>query len=299
MEQKSAFIAIVGKPNVGKSSLLNSLLGEKLAIVTNKPQTTRTRIMGVLTKENSQYVFIDTPGFHKRTSRLSDNMNKIVTTSLKDVDGVILVVEPFKDLSDEEKKLIENIKTKKLKSILIINKIDLLKEKANLLKRIEQLSALHTFDSIIPISVEKNDGVSIVESELEQFAVEGFHMFDADTLTDQPERTIASEIVREKILINMHQEIPHGTAVVVEKMKERSGKKILDIDVTIFCERDSHKGMIIGKKGATLKRISTSARIDLEKFFDIQVNLQTWLKVKEDWRNKDGLIKNFGLSDFN
>lgn len=293
---KSAFVAIVGKPNVGKSSLLNRLLGEKVAIVTSKPQTTRTRITGVLTKGETQFVFIDTPGFHKPKTKLSDAMDKAVTTSIKDVDVAMLLVEPAGRLTEAELDLIGNIKSAGVRSILVINKIDLVKEKEQLAARIAELMELHTFDVVVPVSVLENDGVDLILKELEDCAEEGPHFFPDDTLTDQPERVIAAEIIREKLLLNLQQEIPHGTAVVIEKMRAREDKEIIDIEATIYCEKASHKGMIIGKGGAVLKRIASTARGDLEKFLDEKVNLQCWVKVKEDWRNKESMIRNFGLS---
>lgn len=296
---RSAFISIVGKPNVGKSSLLNKLLGEKIAIVTNKPQTTRTRIMGVLTKDLTQYVFIDTPGFHKPKTKLSDSMVKAVTTSIKDVDAIMMLVEPTGKLTEAELDLMNSIKNGKIPSILIINKIDLVSNKEVLMKRINDISAIHKFDIVIPISVLNNDGIELVFAELDKYAQEGVHFFPDDTLTDQPERVIVSEIIREKILINLHQEIPHGTAVVIEKMREREDKdkEIIDIDAMIYCEKASHKGMIIGKNGAVLKRIASTARVEIEGFLDVKINLQCWIKVRDDWRNKEGMIRNFGLSE--
>lgn len=296
---RSAFISIVGKPNVGKSSLLNCLLGEKIAIVTNKPQTTRTRITGVLTKEDVQLVFIDTPGFHKAKTRLSDNMIKAVNTSIKDVDAVMLLIEPTGKLTEAEHNLIENIKSQRIPCILVINKIDLLSDKALLLKRIVELTALHDFDAVVPISVLKKDGIDSLFKELDKHAGEGVHYFPNDTLTDQPERVIVSEIIREKILLNLHQEIPHGTAVVIEKMREREDtqKEIMDIEALIYCEKSSHKGMIIGKNGAVLKRIASASREEIESFLRIKINLKCWVKVREDWRNNDNFIRSFGLSD--
>lgn len=296
MNTKTGFIAIVGKPNVGKSSLLNNLLGEKIAIVTSKPQTTRTKITGVLTKKEKQYVFIDTPGLHKAKNKLGDNMVKAVNTSLRDIDEVLLVVEPMGNINKSELDLIELIKKQQLPCALIINKIDLLKDKESLINRINEFTALHNFDAVIPISVLNNDGVDRVFQELDKHLVESVHFFPDDTLTDQPERVIVAERLREKILLNMQQEIPHGTAVVIEKMREREDKNIIDIDATIYCERPTHKGMIIGKGGKVLKKIASEARADIESFLDCKINLQCWVKVKEDWRNKDGLITNFGLS---
>lgn len=301
MNSKSAFVAIVGKPNVGKSSLLNYLLGEKVAIVSDKPQTTRTRITGVLTRTetNTQFVFLDTPGFHKPKTKLSDSMNRVVSTSIKDVDIVLWVVEPRGKLTEAEELLVENIKKSKLPCILVINKIDLLDNKELLIERITRLSELCDFAAVIPVSVLRKDGIDGVLSELEKNAQEGVHFFPDDTLTDQPERVIVAEIIREKLLFNLHQEIPHGTAVVIEKMREREDKEILDIEAMIYCEKDSHKGMIIGKGGAVLKRIASTARADIEDFMSAKVNLQCWVKVREDWRNKESMIRNFGLSDNN
>lgn len=297
LKTKSAFVAIVGKPNVGKSSLLNKLLGEKIAIVTNKPQTTRTRITGVLTKEETQFVFIDTPGFHKPKTKLSNSMVNAVHSSIKDVDIIMLVVEPQGKLTEAELSLIESIKNQKAPCILVINKIDLLDNKDSLIKRIEYLMELHSFDAVVPISALKADGIDGLFSELSSRAISSAHFFPEDTLTDQPERVIVAEIIREKILQNLYQEIPHGTAVVIEKMRERDEKDIIDIDAMIYCEKASHKGMIIGKGGAVLKRIASSAREDIEAFLDVKVNLQCWIKVRDDWRNKESMIKNFGLFD--
>ncbi|MEG0692003.1 MAG: GTPase Era [Oscillospiraceae bacterium] len=294
---KSAFISIVGKPNVGKSSLLNKLLGEKIAIVTNKPQTTRTRITGVLTKGLTQFVFIDTPGFHKPKTKLSNSMVKAVTTSIKDVDVIMMLVEPTGKLTEAELELIDSIKKEKVPSVLIINKIDLISNKEMLIKRINDISAIHKFDIVIPISVLNNDGINLVFEELDKYAEEGVHFFPDDTLTDQPERVIVSEIIREKILLNLHQEIPHGTAVVIEKMREREDKELIDIDAMIYCEKTSHKGMIIGKNGAVLKRIASTARVEIEGFLGVKINLQCWIKVRDDWRNKESMIRNFGLSE--
>lgn len=297
MESKSGFIAIVGKPNVGKSSLLNALLGEKVAIVTSKPQTTRTRITGVLTVEEKQYVFMDTPGLHKARTRLGDQMVRAVNTSLNDIDAVLLVVEPFEGLNPSELELIQSIKRMQVPAILVINKTDLLKDpKTQLAARIAEVSARHSFDAVVPVSVRQNEGLDLVMRAIDPFLVESVHFFPDDSLTDQPERVLVSEMIREKILLNMQQEIPHGTAVVIEKMHERPDGSLVDIDATIYCERATHKGMLIGKGGRTLKKIASEARADMEAFLDTRVNLQCWVKVKEDWRNKDGWIANFGLS---
>lgn len=290
------FIAIVGKPNVGKSSLLNELLGEKLAIVTNKPQTTRTRITGVLTRGEKQYVFIDTPGLHQAKTRLGDNMVKVVSASMNDIDVVLMVVEPAGPVRQAELELIETIRSRKLPAILIINKIDLLERKERLAERIAEFSALHQFDAVIPVSVLQRDGMDRIMAELDHYLVEGVHFFPDDSLTDQPERVIVAERIREKILLHMRQEIPHGIAIVVEKMQEREDKDLLDIEAVIYCERSTHKGMLIGKGGRVLKQIASEAREDIQSFFGIQVNLKCWVKVKEDWRNRENLINHFGLS---
>ena len=294
MNTKSAFVAIVGKPNVGKSSLLNTLLGEKIAIVSSKPQTTRTRITGVLTEDVYQWVFLDTPGFHKPKTKLSGHMNKVVTTSVADVDLALFVVEPMGKMTEEELSLVEQFQSRRLPAILVVNKIDLI-TKEQLLSRIAELSALYPFRAVVPISVAEGEGISVLMDELRAHTEEGPHFFPDDTLTDQPERAIAAEIIREKILRNMRDEIPHGTAVDIEKMREREEGGILDIEATIYCERDSHKGIIIGKGGAMLKKIASEARADLEAFLDARVNLKCWVKVRDDWRNSEKAIRQVGL----
>ena len=294
-ENKTAFIAIVGRPNVGKSSILNKLLGQKIAIVSDKPQTTRTRIMGVLTIEETQLVFTDTPGFHRPKTKLGEKMVKAVSDSISGVDFCLFVVESEGDLRETELELIEKFKQQKMPVVLAINKIDTLSDKTVLMKRIMDMTQLYDFEAIVPVSAVKNDGLDALTEELIKLAQPSEHFFPEDTLTDQPERVIVSEIIREKMLRLLDKEIPHGVAVAIEKMRERSDKDLIDIEATIFCERESHKGIIIGKKGATLKRISTYARQDMEKFFDCQINLQCWVKVKDDWRNREGLIHNFGL----
>ena len=294
-ESKTAFIAIVGRPNVGKSSILNKLLGQKIAIVSDKPQTTRTRIMGVLTIDETQLVFTDTPGFHRPKTKLCEKMVKAVSDSISGVDLCLFVIESEGELRETELELIEKFKQQKMPVILAINKIDTLSDKTVLMKRIMDMTQLYDFEAIVPVSAVKNDGLDALTDELIKLAQPSEHFFPEDTLTDQPERVIVSEIVREKILRLLDKEIPHGVAVAVEKMRERSDKDLIDIETTIYCERESHKGIIIGKKGATLKRISTYARQDMEKFFGCQINLQCWVKVKDDWRNREGLIHNFGL----
>ena len=293
--KKTAFIAIVGRPNVGKSSILNKILGQKIAIVSDKPQTTRTRIMGVLTIEETQLVFTDTPGFHRPKTKLGEKMVKAVSDSISGVDFCLFVIESEGDLRETELELIEKFKQQKMPVVLAINKIDTLSDKTVLMKRIMDMTQLYDFEAIVPVSAVKNDGLDALTEELIKLAQPSEHFFPEDTLTDQPERVIVSEIIREKMLRLLDKEIPHGVAVAIEKMRERSDKDLIDIEATIFCERESHKGIIIGKKGATLKRISTYARQDMEKFFDCQINLQCWVKVKDDWRNREGLIHNFGL----
>ena len=294
-ENKTAFIAIVGRPNVGKSSILNKLLGQKIAIVSDKPQTTRTRIMGVLTIDETQLVFTDTPGFHRPKTKLGEKMVKAVSDSISGVDLCLFVIESEGDLRETELELIEKFKQQKMPVVLAINKIDTLDDKTVLMKRIMDMTQLYDFEAIVPVSAVKNDGLDALTDELIKLAQPSEHFFPEDTLTDQPERVIVSEIIREKMLRLLDKEIPHGVAVAIEKMRERSDKDLIDIEATIFCERESHKGIIIGKKGATLKRISTYARQDMEKFFGCQINLQCWVKVKDDWRNREGLIHNFGL----
>lgn len=292
---RTAFIAIVGCPNVGKSSLLNKMLGTKIAIVSSKPQTTRTKIMGVLTTGETQLVFTDTPGYHKPHNKLGEKMNQAVGDSIGGVDACLFVVEAKGKIKKGEFELMEKFKKLKVPVILAINKIDMLKDKEELLEQIAEFSSLCDFEAVVPVCAQTGENVKDVLQELDKLAVESPHFFPDDTLTDQPERVLAAEIIREKILRLMDKEVPHGIAVSIEKMREREDKDILDIEAIIYCERESHKGMVIGKKGAMLKKISTYARQDLENFFGIKVNLQTWVKVKEDWRNREGLIHNFGL----
>jgi GTP-binding protein Era len=292
---KTAFIAIVGCPNVGKSSILNKILGQKIAIVSSKPQTTRTKIMGVLTNGDIQLVFTDTPGYHKPHNKLGEKMQQAVGDTIGGVDACLFVVESKGDIKKGELELIERFKKLNVPVILAINKIDMLNDKEELLKRIVQLSNLYDFCAIVPVCASTGEHINELVDEMEKLSFESPHYFPDDTLTDQPERVLASEIIREKILRLMDKEVPHGIAVSIEKMRERDNQDILDIEAIIYCERETHKGMVIGKKGAMLKKISTFARQDLEEFFQIKVNLQTWVKVKEDWRNREGLIHNFGL----
>ncbi|WP_294836866.1 GTPase Era [uncultured Eubacterium sp.] len=292
---KTAFIAIVGCPNVGKSSILNKIMGTKIAIVSSKPQTTRTKIMGVLTEGDIQLVFTDTPGYHKPHNKLGEKMNQAVGDSIGGVDACLFVVESKGDIKKGEYELLEKFKNLKVPVILAINKIDMIKDKEELLERIVQLNGLFDFEAIVPVCASTGEHIGELVDEMKKLAFDSPHFFPDDTLTDQPERVLASEIIREKILRLMDKEVPHGIAVSIEKMRERDNQDILDIEAIIYCERESHKGMVIGKKGSMLKKISTYARQDLESFFGIKVNLQTWVKVKEDWRNREGLIHNFGL----
>lgn len=297
MEKKSAFIAIVGVPNVGKSSILNALIGEKVSIVSAKPQTTRTRIMGVLTKGETQLVFIDTPGAHAPKTRLGQYMEKSVRSSIASVDACLLVVAAGKKLKPAELKLIDALKNLKVPVILAINKIDLLQEKSELMAQISEVSEVVACAAVIPISAKTGDGLGDLLDELRKMAVCEGHLFPEDALTDQPESVLVAEIIREKILRVAREEVPHGVAVCVEKMSEREDGRLMDIDATIYCEKATHKGILIGKHGDMLKKIGTQARVDIENFFDINVNLQIWIKVKEDWRNRGDLLKNFGFDE--
>ena len=295
MKTKTAMITIAGRPNVGKSTLTNFLVGEKIAIVSNKPQTTRNRICGIVTKEDTQFVFVDTPGFHRARTKLGDYMVNTVRESIADVDAIVLVVEPIASVGTQEQMLLEQLKSKKCPIILAINKIDTV-EKDMLLEVIAAYSQAAEFAAIIPISAKTGDGVDALLAECEKYAVESPFLFDEDLTTDQPERQVMAEIIREKILWNLDREIPHGTAVEITKFSERDSG-IIDIDATIYCEKASHKGIIIGKQGAMLKKISTMARNDCEKFMGTKVFLTTWVKVKENWRDSDFLVRNFGYSE--
>ena len=292
---KTAFIAIVGCPNVGKSSILNRLLGQKIAIVSDKPQTTRTKIMGVLTEGDTQLVFTDTPGFHRPRTKLGEKMVQAVSDSVSGVDACLFVVEPEGELRPAELELIEKFKKLKMPVILAINKVDTLPDKEVLMARILEISKTYDFEAVVPVSALRGINMDELLSEMKKLAEESVFFFPEDTLTDQPERVIAAEIIREKLLRNLDREIPHGVAVSIEKMREREDSDIMDIEAVIYCEKDSHKGIIIGKNGAMLKRISTRAREDMEKFFQCHIKLRCWVKVKEGWRNREGLIHNFGL----
>jgi len=293
-ETKTVFVSIVGCPNVGKSSILNRLLGQKIAIVTYKPQTTRTRITGVLTEGATQFVFTDTPGLHSPKNRLGEKMVRAVGESLAGVDVCLLVIEPTGDLREAEADLLERFRKKKIPVILAVNKIDTLPSKAAVAARIAQFSTLYPFAAVLPISAVKGDNMPQLLAEFERFAAPSVHFFPEDALTDQPERILAAEIIREKLLLLLDQEIPHETAVLLERMHEREDG-LLEIEAIIYCGRERHKGMVIGKKGAMLKDISTRARRDLERFFDCPVHLRCFVKVKEGWRDREGLIREFGL----
>ncbi len=292
---KTAFVAIVGCPNVGKSSLLNRMLGQKVAIVTQKPQTTRTRIMGVLTKGETQLVFTDTPGYHRPKTKLGEKMIKAVGDGIAGMDACLFVVEPEGEIRDTEIELLNRLKKEKAPVVLAINKIDTIKQKEKLMERIVQFTGIYDFEAVVPVSALRDENIDLLIGELEKLSYESVHFFPDDTLTDQPERVLAGEIIREKMLLLLDKEVPHGVAVSIEKMRERPTGGIMDVEATIYCEKDTHKGIIIGKKGDMLKRISTKARYDMENFFQCKVNLQCWVKVKEGWRNREGIIHNFGL----
>lgn len=293
MNTKSVMITIAGRPNVGKSTLINHLVGEKIAIVSNKPQTTRNRICGVLTRGDTQLVFIDTPGFHKPRTKLGSYMVDVVRESVADVDLVLLIVEPIANIGPQEEALLEQIKANGAPAILVINKIDTVQDKEQLLSVIATYSERFDFAAVMPISAKFNDGVQALLDECAKYAAESPFFFPEDMTSDQPERQVIAEIIREKLLWNLEREIPHGTAVEITKFSERDDG-VVEVDATIYCEKASHKGIIIGKNGAMLKKISTAAREDCERFMGTKVFLQTWVKVKENWRDSDFLIRNFG-----
>lgn len=295
MISKSAMITICGRPNVGKSTLTNALVGEKIAIVSNKPQTTRNRISAVVTRGNTQFVLMDTPGFHKPRTRLGDYMVNVVKESVADVDAVMLLVEPIANIGRQEEELIARLKETNVPAVLVINKIDTV-EKSELLEVMAKYSQTHNFDAIIPISAKNNEGLDELMEQLDKYAVEGPQLFPNDMISDQPEKQICAELVREKLLLCLDKEIPHGTAVEVTKFSERENG-IIDMDVTIFCEKASHKGIIIGKQGAMLRKVGEMARTDIEAFMGTKVFLQTWVKVKENWRDSMAQLRNFGYSE--
>ena len=289
---KTAMIAILGRPNVGKSTLTNALVGEKIAIVSHKPQTTRNRICGIFSRDETQFVVMDTPGFHKPRTKLGDYMVGVVEESVADVDAAFLLVEPIANIGQQEEALLAQMKAARVPAVLVINKIDTV-EKEELLSVIACYSKAHDFAAVVPISAKTGEGVEALIDEAEKFARPGPHLFPEDSVTDQPERQIMAEIIREKLLWYLDREVPHGTAVEITRFSERDDG-IIDLDATIYCEKASHKGIIIGKHGDMLKKISTMARTDCERFMGTKVYLQTWVKVKENWRDSDFLIRNFG-----
>lgn len=293
MNTKTAMITIAGRPNVGKSTLTNYLVGEKITIVSNKPQTTRNRICGIVTRDNLQFVFVDTPGYHRARTKLGDYMVSAVRESIADVDATILVVEPIASVGAQEEALLEQLRGSRV--ILAINKIDTV-EKDKLLEVIDVYAQTGAFDAIIPISAKTGDGVEELLRECEKYAVDSPFLFPEDVTTDQPEKQVMAEIIREKLLWCLEKEIPHGTAVEITRFTERDNG-IIDLDATIYCEKASHKGIIIGKQGAMLKKISSLARQDCERFMGTKVYLTTWVKVKENWRDSDFLVRNFGYRE--
>lgn len=294
---RTAFVTIAGRTNAGKSSLLNAIVGEKIASVSSKPQTTRTRITGIRNIGDVQLVFFDTPGLHKPVNKLSEHMLNTVKESVSDIDAVVFVMDCTKKINQQELDLLKSLNASKMPVILILNKIDLLKNKDELAPVIAELTSKIQFCAVVPVSITENSGVDIVIDEITALAEESVHFFPEDMITDQPEKVLAAEMIREKLLMLLNDEVPHGIAVGVEQMTEREDKDILDISAVIYCEKESHKGIIIGSGGAMLKKASTAARLDLEDFFQIKVNLKCWVKVKEDWRNRENLIRSFGLSE--
>ena len=295
MITKTAMITICGRPNVGKSTLTNALVGEKIAIVSDKPQTTRNRITAIVNRGGTQFVLMDTPGFHKPRNRLGDYMMNVVKDSVAAVDAVMLLVEPTDKIGPQERELVNKIKSTGARSVLVINKIDTV-DKPALLPVIAAYSALHGFDAVVPISARTGEGLPELMDELEKFAEEGPQLFPDDMITDQPERQICAELLREKLLACLDKEVPHGTAVEISRFHEREDG-LVEIDATIYCEKDSHKGIIIGKQGAMLKKIGELARTDMEEFLDAKVFLQTWVKVKENWRDSVSQLRNFGFTE--
>ena len=291
----SIFVALVGRPNVGKSSLTNRLVGEKVAIVTSKPQTTRTRITGIVTREEIQYVLLDTPGIHRARTKLGQRMGKAASDSVAEVDAALMLFEPYGELNESEQQMIADLKAKKVPAIGVINKTDTLKKESDLEARKQQLQEFGVFKTITAVSVKEDKHCEELFELLKPYAVEGPHYFPEDAYTDMPEKALVAEVLREKMLLHLRDEIPHGVAVTVERFKEREDKNLIDIDVNIYCERKSHKGMIIGKGGQMLKVIASEARMECEEFLGAKVNLQCWVKIKDDWRDNDFLLNNFGF----
>ncbi len=292
-QTKSVFVALVGRPNVGKSSLLNRLVGEKVAIVTAKPQTTRTRITGILTRGALQYVFLDTPGIHRPRTRLGERMKKTTADCVAEVDVTVMLFEPYGALTPSEQELAQSLRGDR--AIAVINKTDTLQKPEDLAAREMFLRELGIFEQVLSASAQDGAGCDALLEELGRYAVESPHYFPEDAYTDLPEKALVAEILREKLLLHLRDEIPHGTAVTIERFHERPDGALVDIDANIYCEKKSHKGMIIGKGGAMLKTIATEARLDCEEFLGVRVNLQCWVKVKDDWRDNDFLLNNFGF----
>lgn len=294
--QKSGIITIVGRPNVGKSTLLNALVGEKIAIVSHKPQTTRTRISGIVTRGACQFVFTDTPGLNRARTRLGEYMENVVKASINDVDAAVLVVEPVPAPGEQERELMARMRALGVPAVLVINKIDALEQKEKLLEVIAAYQDAYPFEEIVPLSALKGDGVEELLTTLERFLPAGPELFPQDMTTDQPEKQVMAELLREKLLQNLNREVPHGTAVEITRFSERDSG-VIDCEATIYCEKPNHKGIIIGKHGDMLKRISTSARLEMEHFMGTKVYLTTWVKVKENWRNSLAAVQNFGYKD--
>ena len=292
---KSGFVAIIGRPNVGKSTLMNHLIGQKIAITSKKPQTTRNKIQTVYTCEDGQIIFLDTPGIHKAKNKLGEYMVNVAEQTLKDVDVILWLVEPTTDIGAGEKQIAEQLQKTSLPVILVINKVDTVK-KEDILQVIDNYRKLYDFAEIIPASALRGQNTKDIVNSLFKYMPYGPMFYDEDTVTDQPQRQIVAEIIREKALHALDEEIPHGIAVTIEKMRERKGQHIVDIEATIICERDSHKGIIIGKQGSMLKKIGSNARFEIEKMLEERVNLKIWVKVKKDWRDSDTLMKNFGYN---
>ena len=293
MITKTAMITICGRPNVGKSTLTNALVGEKISIVTSKPQTTRSRITAVVNRGSTQFVLMDTPGFHKPRTRLGDYMVGVVRQSVADVDAVVLMVEPVANIGPQEQALIERIREAHTPAILVVNKIDTVQPQA-LLEVIAVYAAAYSFQAVVPISAKTGDGTDLLLDEMEKFATDGPQLFPEDMISDQPEKQICAEIVREKLLLCLDKEVPHGIAVEVTRFTERENE-IIDLEVTIYCEKASHKGIIIGKNGAMLRKVGEMARKDIEAFMGTKVCLRTWVKVKENWRDSQAQLRNFGF----
>ena len=294
-EKKSGFVTLIGRPNVGKSTLMNHLVGQKIAITSNKPQTTRNRIQTVYTDERGQIIFLDTPGIHKAKNKLGEYMVNVAEHTLKEVDVVLWLVEPTTFIGAGERHIAEQLGKVKTPVILVINKMDTVKEKQELAKYIDAYKDICPFAEIVPVSALRKQNTDLLTELIFKYLPYGPQFYDEDTITDQPERQIVAELIREKALHCLNEEIPHGIAVSIEKMKAR--KKVMDIEATIICERDSHKGIIIGKQGSMLKKIGSTARYEIEQMLECKVNLQLWVKVKKDWRDSDFLIKNFGYRE--